>query len=46
MPGFTAHSMYPKVWAAAGVTYPQLLDRLIALAFERYERRSGRGLTP
>jgi len=46
MPGFTAHSMYPKVWAAAGVTYPQLLDRLIALAFERYERRSGRSLTP
>lgn len=39
MPGFTAHSMYPKVWAAAGVTYAELVSRLVAHAFERHERR-------
>ncbi|HEV7126945.1 MAG TPA: D-alanine--D-alanine ligase family protein [Ktedonobacterales bacterium] len=35
MPGFTQISMYPKLWEASGVTYPQLLDRLIELALER-----------
>lgn len=35
IPGFTSISMYPKVFAQAGVSYPQLLDRLIALAIER-----------
>lgn len=35
LPGFTAHSMYPKVWAAAGVSYPDLVARLIGLAFQR-----------
>jgi D-alanine-D-alanine ligase len=38
MPGFTAHSMYPKVWAAAGIPYPDLIARLIDLAFERHAR--------
>jgi D-alanine-D-alanine ligase len=38
MPGFTAHSMYPKVWAAAGLPYPDLLSRLVELAFERAAR--------
>ena len=38
MPGFTAHSMYPKVWAAAGLAYPDLLTRLIDLAFTRPAR--------
>lgn len=42
MPGFTAHSMYPKVWAAAGVSYPDLLDRLIALAFQRWRDQASR----
>jgi D-alanine-D-alanine ligase len=42
MPGFTAHSMYPKLWAAAGLPYPQLVARLVALAFERRELRAGR----
>ncbi|MEO6502874.1 MAG: D-alanine--D-alanine ligase family protein [Jatrophihabitantaceae bacterium] len=32
MPGFTAISMYPKMWAETGVSYPELLDRLIATA--------------
>ena len=36
MPGFTAISMYPKLWAASGLSYPELIDRLIELAFERY----------
>ncbi|GAA0802263.1 D-alanine--D-alanine ligase family protein [Spirilliplanes yamanashiensis] len=42
MPGFTAHSMYPKVWAVAGLGYVQLVDRLVGLAFERQELRAGR----
>jgi D-alanine-D-alanine ligase len=40
MPGFTRHSMYPKLWEATGVSYPELVDRLLALALERYEDRS------
>ncbi len=35
IPGFTDISMYPKLWAATGVPYGELLDRLIALAMER-----------
>ena len=40
LPGFTSVSMYPKLWEASGLPYPQLLDRLIALALERHDRRS------
>ncbi len=36
MPGFTAISMYPKLWAATGVSYPDLIDRLIQLGMERH----------
>ncbi len=36
IPGFTTISMYSKLWAASGVGYPELLDRLIALALERH----------
>jgi D-alanine-D-alanine ligase len=43
LPGFTAHSMYPKVWYAAGLGYPQLLDRLVDLALDRDRRRRRRG---
>ena len=39
MPGFTSISMYPKLWEATGVPYKQLIDRLIALAKERYEEK-------
>jgi D-alanine-D-alanine ligase len=39
MPGFTPISMYPKLWQAAGVSYPDLIDRLVALALERHGRR-------
>lgn len=34
MPGFTTTSMYPKLWEAAGVAYPDLIERLVALALE------------
>ena len=40
IPGFTSISMYPKLWEATGITYPELLDRLIALAIERHEDKS------
>jgi D-alanine-D-alanine ligase len=36
IPGFTTISMYSMMWAASGLTYPALLDRLIALALERH----------
>src|SRR5579862_927586 len=36
MPGFTAISMYPKLWAASGVAYPKLIERLIELGLERH----------
>jgi D-alanine-D-alanine ligase len=35
MPGFTPTSMYPRMWAASGVDYPALVDRLIQLALRR-----------
>jgi D-alanine-D-alanine ligase len=39
IPGFTTISMYAKLWAASGVPYPALLDRLIALALERHAEK-------
>ena len=39
MPGFTSISMYPKMWAASGLEYPKLIDRLIQLALERYKEK-------
>lgn len=39
IPGFTQISMYPKLWEATGVSYPQLVDRLIMLALERKAER-------
>jgi D-alanine-D-alanine ligase len=35
MPGFTALSMFPRMWAASGLDYPDLVDRLLRLALER-----------
>ncbi len=40
MPGFTRISMYPKLWEASGLPYPQLIDRLIELALERHAQRA------
>ncbi len=37
MPGFTSISMYPLLWKESGVSYPDLIDRLIRLAIERFE---------
>ena len=39
IPGFTTISMYSKMWAASGVSYPELLDRLITLARERHAEK-------
>lgn len=39
IPGFTTISMFAKLWAASGVEYPVLLDRLIALALERHAEK-------
>lgn len=46
MPGFTPISMYAKMWAASGLEYPRLLDRLIALALERGARAPDSEETP
>jgi D-alanine-D-alanine ligase len=40
IPGFTPISMYPKMWEASGVSYPELVDKLIELAKARHRRRS------
>ena len=40
IPGFTATSVYAKLFEASGIAYPELLDRLVELALERHERRS------
>jgi D-alanine-D-alanine ligase len=39
MPGFTSISMYPKLWAASGIEYPELIGRLIELGLERHAER-------
>ncbi len=40
IPGFTPISMYPKLWEASGISYTELLDRLIQLALERHRDKS------
>jgi D-alanine-D-alanine ligase len=42
IPGFTTISMFAKLWAASGVDYPALLERLIGLAFERHAEKQHR----
>jgi D-alanine-D-alanine ligase len=39
IPGFTATSVYARLFDASGIPYAELLDRLVDLALERYERR-------
>jgi D-alanine-D-alanine ligase len=39
IPGFTEISMYPKLWAASGLPFPRLLERLIELGFARHRNR-------
>lgn len=38
IPGFTSISMYPKLWEASGISYTELIDRLIQLALERFKK--------
>jgi D-alanine-D-alanine ligase len=38
IPGFTPTSMFPQLWAASGLPYPALIDRLVELALERHQR--------
>ncbi len=45
LPGFTSISMYPKLWEASGIGYSDLIDRLIALAVERYDERKATSFT-
>lgn len=45
IPGFTSISMYPKMWEASGLTYRELVDRLVELAVERHEKERKRGRT-
>jgi D-alanine-D-alanine ligase len=40
IPGFTSISMYPKLWEASGMSYSQLLDRLIELAMARHQEKA------
>ena len=39
-PGFTATSMYPQLWEASGISFSELVDRLIQLALERHGEKS------
>jgi D-alanine-D-alanine ligase len=39
IPGFTSISMFPRMWAHSGLSYPRLIDRLIELALERHQSR-------
>ncbi|MGA9043023.1 MAG: D-alanine--D-alanine ligase [Terriglobales bacterium] len=39
MPGFTSISMYPKMWAASGLEYPRLIEKLIELGLERHAEK-------
>lgn len=41
IPGFTRISMYPKLWEASGLPYSELIDRLIRLAIEKFDREKG-----
>jgi D-alanine-D-alanine ligase len=41
LPGFTNISMYPKLWEASGISQPELVGRLIALALDRHEQEAG-----
>ena len=38
IPGFTSISMYPKMFAASGIPYSELIDRLLTLAMEKWNR--------
>jgi len=39
IPGFTAISMYPKLWEKSGINYSDLVDKLISLAIDRFKKQ-------
>jgi D-alanine-D-alanine ligase len=41
IPGFTPKSMFPLLWSASGLAYPELIARLVELAIERHEAKKG-----
>lgn len=42
IPGFTKYSMFPLLWEAAGVSYPEVIERIIELGYERYNAKNNR----
>lgn len=40
IPGFTSISMYPRLWQASGISYPDLIDKLITLALDNFEKQN------
>jgi len=46
IPGFTSISMYPKLWQASGISYSELIDRLIELALERHGEKERTQISP
>ncbi len=46
MPGFTTISMYPKLWEASGIPYPELVERLIRLGIDRHKRKKTLSTAP
>lgn len=46
LPGFTPHSLYPRLWEASGLPFPKLLDELIRLAQDRHRRRRSLRVKP
>jgi D-alanine-D-alanine ligase len=46
IPGFTRISMYPKLWEASGISYSELIDRLIELAIDRFQTEQGLATSP
>lgn len=46
IPGFTPESLYPRLWQAAGLSYPRLIDKLVALAMKRHKARARLRLSP
>ena len=45
LPGFTRISMYPKLWQAGGMTYSELVSRLVDLALEKHKARQALKIT-
>ena len=45
IPGFTSISMFPKMWEYSGISYPELIDRLIELALERHRAKKATRFT-